>query len=103
MCLGRRLALISAKKLRTATLHFLVSPVHIGPEFQRYLMQHLFQGLLGSNLPLTHSLTTWYSSAHSFEEQPFEVRVAPLGTKSLNAKQSGTPCHLRNTVAFEAF
>ena len=96
-CLGRRLALIRPRT-ENGHAHFWFHQF-IGPEFQRYLMQHSVQGATVDRIPLTQFPNYLVLNPPTALKKTFEVRVAPLWDKiHSNANQSGTLANLRNTL-----
>jgi type I restriction enzyme S subunit len=96
-CLGRRLALIRPRS-EDGHPHFWFHQF-IGPDFQRYLMQHSVQGATVDRIPLIHFPNYFVLNPPSALKEAFECRVAPLWAKiHSNAKQSRTLATLRDTL-----
>lgn len=96
-CLGRRLALIRPKP-QDGHPHFWFHQF-IGPDFQRYLMQHSVQGATVDRIPLIHFPNYLVLNPPSALKEAFENRVAPLWARiHTNSEQSHTLATLRDTL-----
>jgi type I restriction enzyme S subunit len=96
-CLGRRLALIRPRA-EDGHSHFWFHQF-IGPDFQRYLIQHSVQGATVDRIPLIQFPNYFVLNPPSALKEAFECRVAPLWAKiHTNAKQSHTLATLRDTL-----
>jgi type I restriction enzyme S subunit len=96
-CLGRRLALIRPRA-EDGHSHFWFHQF-IGPDFQRYLIQHSVQGATVDRIPLIQFPNYFVLNPPSALKEAFECRVAPLWAKiHTNAKQSRTLATLRDTL-----
>ena len=96
-CLGRRLALIRPR-VEDGHSHFWFHQF-IGPDFQRYLIQHSVQGATVDRIPLIQFPNYLVLNPPSALKEAFECRVAPLWAKiHSNAKQSRTLATLRDTL-----
>jgi type I restriction enzyme S subunit len=96
-CLGRRLALIRPRA-EDGHSHFWFHQF-IGPDFQRYLIQHSVQGATVDRIPLIQFPNYLVLNPPSALKEAFECRVAPLWAKiHSNAKQSRTLATLRDTL-----
>jgi type I restriction enzyme S subunit len=96
-CLGRRLALIRPNA-KDGHSHFWFHQF-IGPDFQRYLMQHSVQGATVDRIPLIQFPNYLVLNPPPALKEAFESRVAPLWAKiHSNADQSRTLATLRDTL-----
>jgi type I restriction enzyme, S subunit len=96
-CLGRRLALIRPKA-KEGHAHFWFHQF-IGPDFQRYLMQHSVQGATVDRIPLIQFPNYLVLNPSPALKEAFESRMAPLWAKiHSNADQSRTLATLRDTL-----
>jgi type I restriction enzyme, S subunit len=96
-CLGRRLALIRPIS-EVGHPHFWFHQF-IGPDFQRYLMQHSVQGATVDRIPLIQFPDYLVLNPPPVLKGAFESRVAPLWVKiHANANQSRTLATLRDTL-----
>jgi type I restriction enzyme S subunit len=96
-CLGRRLALIRPNA-KDGHSHFWFHQF-IGPDFQRYLMQHSVQGATVDRIPLIQFPNYLVLNPPPSLKEAFESRVAPLWAKiHSNADQSRTLATLRDTL-----
>jgi type I restriction enzyme S subunit len=96
-CLGRRLALIRPKA-NEGHSHFWFHQF-IGPDFQRYLIQHSVQGATVDRVPLIQFPSYLVLNPPAAVKDTFESRVAPLWAKiHANADQSRTLATLRDTL-----
>ncbi len=96
-CLGRRLALIRPRA-QDGHPHFWFHQF-IGPDFQRYLMQHSVQGATVDRIPLVQFPKYLVLNPPPALKEAFESRVAPLWAKiHSNAQQSRTLATLRDTL-----
>ncbi len=96
-CLGRRLALVRPRT-KDGHSHFCFHQF-IGPDFQRYLMQHSVQGATVDRIPLVQFPKYLVLNPPPALKEAFESRVAPLWAKiHSNAQQSRTLATLRDTL-----
>jgi len=96
-CLGRRLALIRPRA-KDGHAHFWFHQL-IGPDFQRYLMQHSVQGATVDRIPLVQFPNYLVLNPPPVLKEAFESRVAPLWANiHVNANQSRTLAALRDTL-----
>jgi type I restriction enzyme S subunit len=96
-CLGRRLALIRPRP-EDGHPHFWFHQF-IGPDFQRYLMQHSVQGATVDRVPLIQFPNYLVLDPPPVLKRAFECRVAPLWRRiHANSNQSHTLATLRNTL-----
>jgi len=96
-CLGRRLALIRPYP-KNGHAHFWFHQF-IGPDFQRFLIQHSVQGATVDRIPLVHFPNYLVLNPPVEVKDAFEKRVAPIwGKIHANAEQSRTLATLRDTL-----
>jgi len=96
-CLGRRLALIRPKA-KDGHSHFWFHQF-IGPDFQRYLMQHSVQGATVDRIPLIQFPNYLVLNPPLALKEAFDNRVAPLWAAiHANSSQSRTLATLRDTL-----
>lgn len=96
-CLGRRLALIRPRS-KDGHSHFWFHQF-IGPDFQRYLMQHSVQGATVDRIPLIQFPSYLVLNPPAVLKDAFECRTAPLWARiHANAAQSRTLATLRDTL-----
>ncbi len=96
-CLGRRLALIRPKA-KDGHPHFWFHQF-IGPDFQRYLIQHSVQGATVDRVPLIQFPNYLVLNPPPALKAAFDSRVAPLwATIHANADQSRTLAALRDAL-----
>jgi type I restriction enzyme, S subunit len=96
-CLGRRLALIRPRA-KEGHVHFWFHQF-IGPNFQRYLMQHSVQGATVDRIPLIQFPNFLVLNPPLALKEAFENQVAPLWAAiHSNAKQAHILATLRDTL-----